>query len=43
MFEFDYAPGSDVISEIIAGPKAARGMETELFGRLALFEDRPGG
>ncbi|KAL2130893.1 hypothetical protein VTI74DRAFT_5823 [Chaetomium olivicolor] len=35
VLEFDFPPGSDVIGEIIRGPKAAERMEAELFGRLA--------
>ena len=34
MFEHDFPPGSDMISEILRGPKAAERMEFELFNRL---------
>jgi hypothetical protein len=35
MFEHDFPPGSDMVSVILMGPKAAERMEFELFGRLA--------
>ena len=34
-FDFDFPPGSDIMGEIIEGPKAAERMEFELFGRFA--------
>ena len=33
-FETDFPPGSDMMGEIMSGPKAAARMEFELFGRL---------
>ena len=33
--EHDFPPGSDIMSEITNGPKAAERMEFELFSRLA--------
>jgi hypothetical protein len=33
--ELDFPPGSDIMGEIQAGPKAAERMEFELFDRLA--------
>ena len=33
-FETDFPPGSDMIGEILAGPKPAERMEFELFSRL---------
>ncbi|TAQ89539.1 hypothetical protein B7494_g2107 [Chlorociboria aeruginascens] len=35
VFEHDFPPGSDMISSIIEGPKAAKRMEFELFNRFA--------
>ena len=35
IFEHDFPPGSDMIGEILRGPRAAERMEFELFGRLA--------
>jgi hypothetical protein len=35
VFEFDFPPGSDMMGEIMEGPKAAERMEFELFSRLA--------
>ena len=35
VFEFDFPPGSDIVGEILSGPKAAERMEFELFNRLA--------
>ena len=35
-FECDFPPGSDIVGDIIGGPKAAERMEFELFGRLAV-------
>ncbi len=33
-FEHDFPPGSDIVSDILNGPKAAEMMEFELFSRL---------
>jgi hypothetical protein len=33
-FEHDFPPGSDIVGDILHGPKAAGRMEFELFGRL---------
>lgn len=38
-FEHDFPPGSDIMGEVLAGPKAAERMEFELFGRLATEVD----
>ena len=35
MFENDFPPGSDIMGEILQGPKAGERMEFELFGRIA--------
>ena len=35
IFETDFPPGSDMMGEILNGPKAAQRMEFELFSRLA--------
>ena len=35
VFEFDFPPGSDIVGDILSGPKAAERMEFELFNRLA--------
>ena len=35
-FEHDFPPGSDIIGDILSGPKAAERMEFELFNRLAV-------
>lgn len=35
LYEHDFPPGSDMMGEIMAGPKAAERMEFELFDRLA--------
>jgi hypothetical protein len=35
IFEHDFPPGSDMMGEILRGPRAADRMEFELFGRLA--------
>ena len=37
-FETDFPPGSDMMGEIMSGPKAAERMEFELFGRLNAIE-----
>ena len=34
VFEQDFPPGSDMVGEILHGPKAAERMEFELFTRL---------
>ncbi|KAK5654898.1 hypothetical protein OQA88_6936 [Cercophora sp. LCS_1] len=34
-FEHDFPPGSDIMGDILSGPKAAERMEFELFDRLA--------
>ncbi|KAK9320192.1 HNH endonuclease-domain-containing protein [Lipomyces orientalis] len=34
-FEMDFPPGSDMMGEILSGPKAAERMEAELFSRLS--------
>jgi hypothetical protein len=34
-FEHDFPPGSDILGDILSGPRAAERMEFELFGRLA--------
>ncbi|MCJ1243591.1 hypothetical protein MMC30_000788 [Trapelia coarctata] len=36
IFESDFPPGSDIMGEIMSGPKAAELMEFELFSRLAV-------
>ena len=35
VFEHDFPPGSDIVGDILNGPKAAERMEFELFNRLA--------
>jgi hypothetical protein len=35
IFEHDFPPGSDMMGQILRGPRAAGRMEFELFGRLA--------
>jgi hypothetical protein len=35
IFEHDFPPGSDIVGDILSGPKAAERMEHELFSRLA--------
>jgi len=35
IFESDFPPGSDMVGEIMSGPRAAERMEFELFGQLA--------
>ncbi|EPE04271.1 hypothetical protein F503_01275 [Ophiostoma piceae UAMH 11346] len=37
--EFDFPPGSDMVGEILAGPKAIERMEFELFTRLGPGDD----
>ncbi len=34
-FEHDFPPGSDIVGDILHGPRAAERMEFELFNRLA--------
>ncbi|KAF1812074.1 hypothetical protein P152DRAFT_466867 [Eremomyces bilateralis CBS 781.70] len=34
IFEHDFPPGSDIVGDILHGPRAAARMESELFGRL---------
>jgi hypothetical protein len=36
IFECDFPPGSDIMGEIMSGPKAGELMEFELFSRLAV-------
>ena len=36
IFETDFPPGSDIMGEIMSGPKAAERMEFVLFSRLAV-------
>ena len=36
IFEHDFPPGSDIMGDIMRGPKAAERMEAELFGRFAV-------
>jgi hypothetical protein len=38
-FEHDFPPGSDIVGDILHGPKAAERMEFELFNRLAAQVD----
>ncbi|PUU82677.1 hypothetical protein B9Z19DRAFT_1120257 [Tuber borchii] len=38
-FESDSRPGSDMIGEIISGPKACERIKVELFGRLAGYSE----
>jgi hypothetical protein len=35
IFEHDFPPGSDIVGDILTGPRAAERIEAELFGRLA--------
>ena len=35
IFEHDFPPGSDMMGQILRGPRAADRMAFELFGRLA--------
>lgn len=39
LFEHDFPPGSDMITSIAEGPKAAERMEFELFNRFATQSD----
>lgn len=34
-FEHDFPPGSDIVGDILHGPKSVERMEFELFNRLA--------
>jgi hypothetical protein len=36
VFEIDFPPGSDMMREIMSGPKAGERMEFELFSRFAV-------
>jgi len=38
LFEHDFPSGSDMVGEILAGPKAVERMEFELFSRLPAFQ-----
>ncbi|KAI5843787.1 HNH endonuclease-domain-containing protein [Morchella snyderi] len=40
IFEVDFPPGSDMIGEILSGPKAGERMQYELFTRLIVDEDK---
>jgi hypothetical protein len=40
IFEHDFPPGSDIVGDILRGPRPAERMEFELFGRLAAQVDR---
>ena len=35
VFEHDFPPGSDIVGDILRGPRSTERMEAELFGRLA--------
>jgi hypothetical protein len=35
IFEHDFPPGSDIIGDVLSGPRAAERMEFEVFNRLA--------
>jgi len=35
-FEFDFPPGSDMMGEIMSGPRTGERMEFELFSRLVV-------
>jgi hypothetical protein len=35
VFEKNFPPGSDIVGEILNGPKSAESMEFEFLGRLA--------
>ncbi|KAI9877963.1 MAG: hypothetical protein M1830_002331 [Pleopsidium flavum] len=39
IFEHDFPPGSDMVSEILDGPMAVKRMEFELFSRLAAVQE----
>ena len=39
IFEHDFPPGSDIVGDILNGPKSAERMEFELFNRLAAQVD----
>ncbi len=36
IFEYDFPPGSDIVGQILNGPKAAERMEFKVFSRLAV-------
>ncbi|KAI9772464.1 MAG: hypothetical protein M1840_000667 [Geoglossum simile] len=36
IFETDFPPGTDMMGEVLSGPRAAERMEFELFSRLAI-------
>jgi hypothetical protein len=38
-FEHDFPPGSDIVGDILRGPRVAERMEFELFNRLACQVD----
>ena len=40
LFEIDFPPGSDMVGEILHGPRAAERMEFKLFTRFATYESR---
>jgi hypothetical protein len=35
IFEHDFLPGSDIVGDILSGPRAVKRMKFELFGHLA--------
>jgi hypothetical protein len=35
IFEHDFPPGSDIVGDILGGPRSAKRMEFKLFGHLA--------
>ena len=41
IFEHDFPPGSDIVGDILSGPRAAERMEFELFSRLAVQFKHP--
>ena len=36
VFEHDFPPGSDIVGDILGGPRLAERMEVELFNRLTV-------
>lgn len=38
-FEHDFSPGSDIVGNILGGPRTAERMEFELFSRVAAHMD----
>jgi hypothetical protein len=38
-FEHDFPPGSDIVGDILRGPRASERMEFELFNRVAAHMD----